>query len=119
MSAAITITTAIDGTSRIITCTVNTGADIPHDIFLYENNNGVPGVFFAVCALSDYNRFQTYTGSAIPVFGNKYIKQTSGAKILNITDDYSTVAPTFIESCQAFRTAYLSSTTPVSHVYPL
>lgn len=120
MSASITVTSSINGTDRIFACRVNGGADIPADIFLYENNNGVPGKYVAVCSLSDYNRFQTYDGvTPIPVFANKFIKQAVGTQILHVTDDYSTVAATFQENCQAFRTAYLNSTAPSSTVYNL
>lgn len=119
MTASITITNTIEGSNRIINCTVNSGADIPNDIFLYENNNGVPGKFFAVCSLSDYNRFQTYVGSSIPVFGNKYIKQAFGQQTLSINDDYSSVVSSFVSNCQDFRTAYLTSTAPTSHIYTL
>lgn len=119
MSASITINTIVQGTTRSITCTVNAGSDIPLDIFLYENDNGVPGDFFAVCALSDYQRFQTYTGTAIPVFGNKYLKQTFGQKELDVSVDYSTVAPSFVSSCQSFRNDYLNFTAPSSQTYTL
>jgi hypothetical protein len=119
MSASITITTSVQGTTRIITCVVANGSDIPSDIFLYENNNGVPGTFFAVCALADYQRFQTYVSTPIPVFGNKYLKSTIGQKELPVENDYSTVAPAFVSNCQAFRNDYLNSTAPTSHTYPL
>jgi hypothetical protein len=119
MTATVTINTVVNGTTRSITCTVNSGADIPSDIFLYENDNGQPGTFFAVCALSDYQRFQTYTGTTIPVFGNKYVKQTFGQKDLDVNVDFSTVAPTFVSNCQAFRNDYLNFTAPSSQTYPL
>lgn len=119
MTASITINTSVNGNTRIISCVVNSGADIPSDIFLYENDNGVPGCFFAVCALSDYQRFQTYTGTAIPVFGNKYLKQTFGQKELDVNVDFSTVAPWFVTTCQDFRNAYLSFIAPTSQSYAL
>lgn len=119
MAASVTINTSVQGTTRIITCVVNGGADIPSDIFLYENDNGVPGTFFAVCALSDYQRFQTYTGTPIPVFGNKYVKQTLGQKELDVNIDYSTVAPTFVQNCTDFRNAYLNFIAPTSQSYAL
>jgi len=119
MTASVTITTTVQDTTRIISCTVNSGSDIPADIFLYENNNGVPGEFFAVCALNDYQRYQTYTGTPIPVFANKYLKQDFGQKELPVTTDFSTVAPTFVENCQAFRNDYLNSTAPISQTFAL
>ena len=119
MSASITVSTTFDTANRYITCTVNSGADIPHDIFLYENNNGTPGSFFAVCALSDWQRFPTYTGSPIPVFGNKYLKTTQGMKSVPIAEDYSTIEPMFVSNCQAFRNAYLGFVTPSSKTYSL
>jgi hypothetical protein len=119
MAASITITTAVSGTIRSITCTVNGGSDIPSDIFLYENNNGIPGDFFAVCSLTDYQRFQTYVSTPIPVFGNAYLKQTSGVKQLDVNVDYSTVGPTFVTNCQDFRNAYLNSIAPTSQTYTL
>lgn len=119
MAATITIDTVVQGTTRIITCTVNGGADIPSDIFLYENNNGVPGTFFAVCSLTDYQRFQSYSGGVIPVFGNKYLKQSFGEKQLDVNVDSSTVAPSFVENCKNFRNDYLNFTAPSSQTYTL
>jgi hypothetical protein len=60
---------------------VTPGGSLPLDIFITKNSGTTsPGAYQGVCSLEEYQRFQTFSGIAIPKFGNKYVKY-SQAKI--------------------------------------
>jgi hypothetical protein len=57
------------------------GGDLPSDIFIVLNTGTSElGEHQGVCSLEEYQRFQTFTGTPIAKFGNKYLK-ASQAKI--------------------------------------
>lgn len=82
MSSQLQITTSLgpDGL-WVITAQINSGGTLPKDIFMYENTGTMTlGLYQGVANLGEYQRLQTFTGSVIPIFGNKYVKYTQ-AKI--------------------------------------
>lgn len=72
--SSMTINTVIDGDEYILTVGITPTDGIPTNIFSYENSGEGLGTYQAVCTLDEYKRFQTYSGTPIPVFGNKFIK---------------------------------------------
>lgn len=62
-----------------ITANVLPGGTLPLDIFIYENTGTTTlGQYVGVCNLDEYQRLQTFTGTAIAVFGNRFVKYTQG-----------------------------------------
>lgn len=108
MSANLTITKSIEDGKWSIYMVVANGADIPSDIFLYTNNDGVLGDFVAVCSLADYLRFRTYMGVNIPVFGNKYLKKGDGHQMLDISTNIDTYIAGILNAASTFRLEYLA-----------
>jgi len=120
MPATLTVTTTVLSDKILVQAEVGPGADIPDAIFLYDNTGGTElGEFFAVCAKSDYERFQEWTGTPIPVFGNKYVRYTIGRKYLPLGSSTTNVEATFVENAKKFRLEYLGMTIPVTRSYNL
>ena len=99
MSSSLQITQNLgsDGRWEII-ASVSPGGTLPQDIFIYNNTGTTSlGSYVGVCELSEYQRFQTFTGAALPIFGNKYVKFTQG-KISDCPYDKLTQATTCLEN---------------------
>lgn len=68
-----------------IVASILPGGTLPQDIFIYENTGtNILGAYQGVCQLDEYQRFQTFTGSPIPIFSNRYVKYTQGQLKLDI-----------------------------------
>jgi hypothetical protein len=108
MTTSVNISTAIQNDMWHIQANVISGSDIPQDVFMYENSGTGLGEYIGVCTLKDYKRIQTYTGTPIAVFGNKYLKTTTLHKYV----DLSKSTKPFVDKIQAditiFRTEYLA-----------
>lgn len=119
MTANLIITKKIENNSWVVNMSVGSGADIPMDIFLYSNNAGVPGDFFAICALADWQRYQTYQGTNIPPFSNKYLKLTAGHQVLDIGTDIMTYINGLLDAATRFRLEYLALAAQSTNTYPI
>lgn len=59
---------------------------LPTAIFMYENTGtSVLGPYAGVVNFEDIARFQQWAGVAIPTFGNKYVRHTTG--VIPVTSD--------------------------------
>ena len=117
--STLTTTTTITNDEYLIQASVTSTGDIPPDVFLYENlGTTVLGSYQAVCSLDDYRRVQTFTGIAIPIFANKYVKYTSGLIHVPLGRDPVPVVNKVIADVKSFKTAYLaaSSTTVTTNL---
>jgi hypothetical protein len=87
MASTLTITKQISPNNTWeVTAVVNPGGTLPLDIFIYENlGTATLGDYQGICDLEQYQRYQTFNSTAIPVFGNRFVK-ASTAKI-NVEDD--------------------------------
>ncbi len=83
MSSQLTITKQLtSGKMWEVVAFIVPGSDIPPDIFIYSYAGGDTVVEYqGVAQLDDYHRLNTFTGTPLPVFGNKFVK-TNQAKIL-------------------------------------
>lgn len=81
------VTQGFDGNNWVATISLTPGSDLPAEIFLYENTGTtVLGDYATVCNFSELERFQVWTGTAIPLFGNKYVRSAQ-AKIVRPSRD--------------------------------
>lgn len=55
-----------------ITAHIEEGGSIPSSCFLFENDEGTLGEFYAVCSFENLSRPVFYEG--IPSFGNRYVR---------------------------------------------
>lgn len=102
----------------LIVATVQPGADIPSDIFGYENNAGALGDYVGVCTLEDYKRLQTFTGTPIPVFGNKFLKYTEARHTVPLDSPVQTTIDKMTADLKAFRLAFLAGSSS-TQIVPL
>jgi hypothetical protein len=84
---AITITVNKVGDEIVIAATVNDGAvTLPPAIFTYVNSGTTTlGDYFGVCNANELGRFQEFTGTAIPVFGNAFVRARQAKISLPLT----------------------------------
>jgi hypothetical protein len=117
MSSQLQIVTKLDPTtsSWIIQATIVAGGTVPKDIFIYENDGSTDTIkienYIGVCDLDEYQRLQTFTGTAIPVFSNRYVKYTMGqlklssgtspAQAISIVQTEVTALSTALNSAQS------------------
>jgi hypothetical protein len=88
-TSQIQINTLLEDDHWTITATVVEGGYLPPDIFIFQNTGTSElGVYWGVCALSEYVRLQTWTGTPIAQFGNRFVKYTQ-AKIIIGTSNHT------------------------------
>jgi len=108
MAASVSISKTINNGAWLVVATVQPGADIPFDIFGYENKEGGLGEYVGVCTLDDYKRLQTFSGSLIPVFGNKYLKYTEARHVVPLDTSVQVTIDKMTADLKAFRLAFLA-----------
>lgn len=118
MTASVSITKTVVNGVWLVVATVQPGADIPSDIFGYENNNGVLGDYVGVCTLEDYKRLQTFTGTPISVFGNKFIKYTEARHTVPLDSNLQATIDKMTLDLKAFRLAFLAGSSS-TQIVPL
>ncbi len=111
MSSSLQITKQLSsGKTWEIIATVLSGGTLPLDIFVYENTGTVTlGAYQAVCSLDEYQRLQTFTGSAIVKFGNRFVKYTQAKINVDINDDVDQVITVIEDSVKALSLALSSA----------
>lgn len=113
------IITSISGDNLIVTATVVPGGYLPANIFIYSNTGTTTlGDYQAVCTTDELTRLQVWTGVALPVFGNKFVRYNQ-AKIIVVPDISGQlqtpaqiaqgIASNLITSAQALSTALQTS----------
>jgi hypothetical protein len=86
------IVTQLDGDQYSITGTILTGGFLPQEIFLYENTGTTElGPYQGVADTTELTRFQVFSGTAIPKFGNAFVRSSSAKIILNVQQDATSV----------------------------
>jgi len=108
MTASVSISKTVVNGAWLVVATVQPGADIPSDIFGYENNAGGLGDYVGVCTLEDYLRLQTYTGTPISVFGNKFIKYHEARHVVPLDSSVQATIDKMTADLKAFRLAFLA-----------
>jgi hypothetical protein len=76
MTSSLTITKQLSSSNTWeVKASVSKGGTLPLDIFIYENSGkNYLGKYVGVCSIEQYQRFQTFDKSVIPIFGNRYVK---------------------------------------------
>jgi hypothetical protein len=92
MASSLSVTTQITNDGKIELTAEITDGTLPKDVFIYENTGDVYlGGYIGVCSLDEYQRLQTFTGIAIPMFGNKYVKSYQAKILLDLDSDITDV----------------------------
>lgn len=88
MASTLNITKQLSNDKWVITATISPGGTLPQQIFTYENTGTTElGEYFGVIAAVDLPRIQIWEGVAVPVFGNKYIRHSTGTLHVSLDDD--------------------------------
>lgn len=102
----IQITTSLDGDKYTITATVLPGSFLPQNIFLYQNTGTTElGEYQCIADTDELTRFQVFTGTAIPKFGNAYVRYSSAKITLNAGEDAASVISNLKLSAQNLSNA--------------
>lgn len=120
MAANLIVTTELQEDTWAVTVKVDPASDIPGDIFFFENT-GTPtlGPYVGVCSLDEYRRFSLWQGAVIPVFGNRYLRNSSLLLYVPVNDILQPIIDTIVSRAQIFRTEYLNAAQIVTTNYPL
>lgn len=86
------ITTQLEGDKITITAVILAGGYLPQNIFLYQNTGtNALGGYWGVANVEEMTRFQVFSGTAIPKFGNAFVRSNQAKITLSVTDDPQTV----------------------------
>jgi hypothetical protein len=111
MATTVNITEAIQDGKWHVTTSISVGSDIPRDIYMYENTGTGLGSYMGVCTIAEYKKLQSFTGTAIPTFGNKYIRSDTGVNVVPLTTDPKTISDKMVSDITSFRTEFLAGYT--------
>lgn len=107
----------INGGYQITGFITSTG-DMPSDIFMYENSGTATlGAYQGVCTLDEYKNLQTFSGTPIPAFGNRFLKANSLVMNFPLSVDAVAIKAKIIADVKSFKASYtaaLSTTEVVS-----
>lgn len=116
MSSTLSVTLSItsDGQWRV-RGTIASGT-LPTNIFIYENTGETTlGEYVGVADLSEFQRLKTWTGTAIPLFGNRFVLHTEADKKVATQEEALSVKNNMIKTVKMlsnqFATENLSSST--------
>lgn len=86
------ITTELDGDVYSITATILPGGFLPQYIFLCQNTGTTQlGDFWGVCNVDELTRFQEWQGTAIPKFGNAFVRNSQAKIIVNVQETAASI----------------------------
>jgi hypothetical protein len=106
MSNTLIVNTALVNDHWEITATLSPGT-IPAEVFIHLNTaTNIKGDYVGICNLDELSRLQVYTGTPIPIFGNKYLRSDSVKIIVPIEADTSAIINTIVASVTTLSKAY-------------
>jgi len=106
MSNTLTINTALVNDHWEITATMQAGT-LPAEIFVSLNTaTNTLGQYVGVCDLDEISRLQVFSGTPIPIFGNKYVRTSSVTIIATLDTITSTITTAIVNSVNLLSTAY-------------
>lgn len=120
MSSSLSITQQLSSDNKWeIIASINSGGTLPLDIFMYTNSGTSSlGAYQGVCDLPQYQKYQTFASTVIPVFGNKYLKHTQAKITVGNQDEATQVISVLTEDVEALSLA-LQTATPTTIIIPI
>lgn len=111
MSSQLNVTKDLENNQWVITAFVVPGGTLPADIFVYENSGTASlGTYYGVAGLNDLTRMQTWSGSAISKFGNKFVLYNQAKIYVDPASTPDSVIAVMVNSVKLLSTALLSTT---------
>ncbi|MNK27649.1 hypothetical protein D3C87_460110 [compost metagenome] len=118
-STSIEITTQIEGDKIVVTAKVLDNSFLPDEIFIYKNNGTTTlGDYYGICDKDELTRFQVWSGTAIPVFGNQFVRYGSAKIVLDIQADVQRTIDNLVKTATDLSTALktASSSTQIVNI---
>jgi hypothetical protein len=93
MTTTLLATTELVDDHWLVTVEVQDGSLVPKDIFIYENNgtSNIDDNYYGVCSLNDIVKLQIFSGTPIPLFGNKFVRYNKAKIKIDLADDAASV----------------------------
>ena len=86
------VTTQLEGDKITVTALILPNGFLPQNIFLYKNTGTNALVdYYGVANVEEMTRFQIFTGTAIPKFGNAFVMFNQAKITLSVNDDSASV----------------------------
>lgn len=120
MSSTLNVVTELQGDHYLITAEVQTGGTLPKEIFIYENRgDNVLGTYYGTCSVEELGRFQIFSGTTIPTFGNKYYRYGQAKILVALSDDPVSVVNALIKNVKLLSTTLQTKiTTSANYIIP-
>ena len=117
MASTLNVTKAFVTDHWEVTAVVAPGGTLPPEIFIYENTGTTTlGPFFGTCSLSNLQTMRIFSGTAISIFSNKYIRNGQAKIIVNSESDIPGVISGLVENVKDLSLAF-NAYTPTTQAY--
>lgn len=119
MANTLTVTKTLSNTGWTISASLNVGSTIPVNIFVYNNTGTTQlGQYYGVIGIQDLSRIQVWTGAALPVFGNAFVRYNTATILVDPTSNVDVVIANLKTSVQLFSTAFQAAS-PSTQVFTI
>ncbi len=119
MADVITVTTELNDDSWEITASVSSPDVLPAEIFTYNNTGTTTlGTYVGVCSKGELERFQVWQGSALPVFGNRFVRHDEAKISVDISRDPQIIVDNLLDTARTLK-AQLSSVVSTTNLYSI
>lgn len=99
MASKLLVTTELVVDHYLVTAEIQDGGSLPKEIFIFENSGTATlGKFYGTCSASELGRLQVFTGNAIPVFGNRWVRASPAKIIVSLGDDPASVVAGLVKN---------------------
>ena len=106
MSNTLTINTSLVGSSWQITGSMSAGT-LPQEIFMYNNTGSSSlGTYVGVCSINELSRLQVFSGTPLPIFGNKFVRYGTLDIVVPLSTDPTGIITTIVASVNLLITSY-------------
>lgn len=118
MANTLTITTNLVDSTWVISGSLSAGT-LPTEVFMYGNTGTSSiGTYVGVCSLGELARLQVFSGVALPIFGNKFVRSASLNIVVPLSTDPALIVTNIVSSIQSLSKAYKAKIN-ITQVFPI
>lgn len=109
MANSLEVTKYIDGTDKFLSFKLTNASSLPKPIFIMENVGTTTLINYqGVCTFNELFGLQEFTGTAIPVLNNKYVRvQVATVKVPYNVDEL-TIIQRILQGISLLNTEYIA-----------
>lgn len=106
MASSLVITKELnDNGLWLVRASINAGGTLPREIFIYENSGTtILTNYIGVCSVEELTRLQVFTGTALPQFGNKYVRTAEARVLFNDPSLYEGIVANLVNNVKILST---------------